>query len=121
MKTAERIFSIRLPGKAGLQLRGSKTVIPILVSLALLSGTSEAQTATPLAQKPEVAGALQVLDKWIQATLTSREDPGLSIGIVYDQDLIWSKGYGFANLERKLPATPSTLYRIASISKVFTA
>src|SRR5437868_7871197 len=58
---------------------------------------------------------------WIQAMVTSREEPGLSIGIVYDQDLIWAKGYGFADRDKRLPATPSTLYRIASISKVFTS
>ena len=74
-----------------------------------------------LADKPEVAGAIQVLDSWIQATAAEREEPGLSIGIVYDQDLIWAKGYGYANLEKRIPATPATLYRIASISKLFTA
>ncbi|MGI8745523.1 MAG: serine hydrolase domain-containing protein [Bryobacteraceae bacterium] len=62
-----------------------------------------------------------MLDAWITAAVTSREEPGLSIGIIYDQDLIWAKGYGFANLEKRVPATPTTLYRIASISKVFTA
>lgn len=62
-----------------------------------------------------------MLDAWLHAAVISRQEPGLSIGIVYDQDLIWSKGYGFANLEKRIPATASTLYRIASISKVFTA
>src|SRR5262245_53173236 len=74
-----------------------------------------------LAQHPEVAAALQVLDAWVQATIASREQPGLSIGVVYDQDLIWAKGYGFADLAKQVPATPATLYRIASISKLFTA
>jgi len=74
-----------------------------------------------LSEKPEVAGAIQVLDSWLSASVASRGEPGLSIGIVYGNDLIWSKGYGFANVEKRIPATASTLYRIASISKVFTA
>jgi CubicO group peptidase (beta-lactamase class C family) len=74
-----------------------------------------------LARDPEVAAAIQVLDAWIAAGVAQREQPGLSIGIVYDQDLIWARGYGFADLAGKVPATPSTLYRIASISKLFTA
>jgi D-alanyl-D-alanine carboxypeptidase len=74
-----------------------------------------------LARQPEVAAALTVLDAWIEATVTQREQPGLSVGIVYDQDLIWAKGYGHAELERRIPATPTTIYRIASISKLFTA
>lgn len=47
--------------------------------------------------------------------------PGLSVGIVYDQELIWARGFGYANVERKVPATPATLYRIASITKLFTS
>ncbi len=74
----------------------------------------------PLAQEPEVAAALAVLVAWTSATVAAREQPGLSLGIVYDQDLIWAKGYGFADLAKKLPATASTVYRIASISKLFT-
>jgi D-alanyl-D-alanine carboxypeptidase len=91
----------------------------VFVIFAFLGITSEAQTT--IAQKPAVAGAIQVLDKWIHAAVASRDEPSLSIGIVYDQDLIWAKSYGFANIEKRVPATPATLYRIASISKVFTA
>ncbi len=73
-----------------------------------------------LAQNSEVAAAIQVLEAWIAATVASREQPGLSIGIVYDQELIWAKGYGFADLAKRVPSTPGTVYRIASISKLFT-
>src|SRR5437667_12367657 len=96
-----------------------------VVTILTWASPSAAQTAaadrSPLARKPEVTAALTVLDSWIAATVAQREQPGLSIGIVYDQDLVWAKGYGFADLERRLPATPSTIYRIASISKLFTA
>jgi len=74
----------------------------------------------PLARRPEVAAAIAVLDAWVTATVASREQPGLSLGIVHDQDLIWAKGYGLSDLAKKVPATPSTVYRIASISKLFT-
>lgn len=80
-----------------------------------------AQPKQPLAQKPEVAAAIQVLDAWIRAMVAVRDEPGLSIGIVYDQDLIWAKGYGYTNREKHEQATPTSLYRIASISKLFTA
>jgi CubicO group peptidase (beta-lactamase class C family) len=74
-----------------------------------------------LASHPEVDSAIKVLDAWIASRVKDREQPGLSIGIVHDQQLIWSKGYGFADMEKKLPATPATLYRIASITKTFTS
>jgi CubicO group peptidase (beta-lactamase class C family) len=74
-----------------------------------------------LLQNPKVAAAIKVLDAWIQAKMDDRKQPGLSIGIVCDQDLIWAKGYGLADVAGEVPATPSTVYRIASISKLFTS
>ena len=69
----------------------------------------------------EVQSALHILESWIESTMKNQEQPGLSIGIVYNQDLIWAKGFGFADIANKVEATPSTLYRIASISKLFTS
>jgi CubicO group peptidase (beta-lactamase class C family) len=57
---------------------------------------SRSAGAEPLAQQPEVAAALQVLDAWVAAAVASREMPGLAIAIVHDQDVIWAKGYGLA-------------------------
>lgn len=74
-----------------------------------------------LTEKGEVAAAIAVFDAWVKQTVSEREQPGISIGLVYDQELIWAKGYGYADLEKKIPATPSTAYRIASITKLFTA
>ncbi len=46
---------------------------------------------------------------------------GLSVALVNDQQLVWADGYGFADRARKLPAGPDTVYRIGSITKLFTA
>lgn len=47
--------------------------------------------------------------------------PGMSAVIVKDQKVLWSKGYGFANVESRIPATSQTPYRIASLTKTFAA
>lgn len=44
--------------------------------------------------------------------------PALSIALVDDQQLIWAEGFGHADRERRLPATPETVYQIGSITKV---
>lgn len=101
-----------------------KTVMIFGLLLAAFGSAAAGQNTSPLqplARRSEVAAAIAVLDAWVAASVASREQPGLSMGIVYDQDLIWAKGYGFADLAKKVPATPSTVYRIASISKLFTA
>ncbi len=69
----------------------------------------------------EVKAAIEVLDIWVQFRLEKNEIPGVSIGIVYDQELIWTKGYGYADLKSKKPTVSSTVYRIASLTKLFTA
>jgi D-alanyl-D-alanine carboxypeptidase len=75
----------------------------------------------PLAEVPEVAAAISVLDAWVEATRVAKEEPGLSVAIVHDQDVVWARGYGLADVARKQAATPQTLYRIASVSKLLTA
>jgi CubicO group peptidase (beta-lactamase class C family) len=47
--------------------------------------------------------------------------PGISVAIVKDQNIIWSKGYGFADVEKKVPMEPETICSICSISKLFTS
>lgn len=101
-------------------MRSYKRLAEILLCVIAAGIHCNAQPGA-LAQKAEVAGPLSVLDSWLQATVAAKEEPGLSIGIVYGNDLIWAKGYGMANMEKNVPASPATLYRIASISKVFTA
>ena len=46
---------------------------------------------------------------------------GLSVEVVKKNDIIWSNGFGYSNLRKKIKATNSTIYRVASITKVFTA
>ncbi|MGB2696675.1 MAG: serine hydrolase domain-containing protein, partial [Candidatus Zixiibacteriota bacterium] len=94
-------------------------IIVIFIFLAWVP-TEPGSTESPV-DNPEVKAAIEVFDAWCQHTVYNREQPGVSIGIVYDQDLIWAKGYGYADLENEIPATPSTAYRIASITKLFTA
>lgn len=45
----------------------------------------------------------------------------ISIAVARDGQVIWEEGFGFANKEEKIPATPDTAYSLASISKPFTA
>lgn len=47
--------------------------------------------------------------------------PGMSVGVVQNGKLVWSKGFGYADLERKIKATPKTIFHIASLTKTFTA
>jgi len=45
----------------------------------------------------------------------------ISAGVVVGTELVWAKGFGWADVERQIPADAETVYRIGSISKSFTA
>lgn len=45
--------------------------------------------------------------------------PGMSAAILENQKILWTRGFGYADLEKKVPATPDTLYSIASVTKTF--
>lgn len=78
-------------------------------------------TKEQLLAHPEVAGAIAAIDAYVQGVQIYDKVPGISVGIVYDQDLLWQSGYGYSNLATKRPADANTLYSICSISKLFTA
>lgn len=46
---------------------------------------------------------------------------GISVSIIRDENLIFSKGYGFADLEKNIRTNPEHVFRLASVSKLFTA
>lgn len=83
--------------------------------------TSPAAEETKVADNPRVKEALQLLEIWIDSKLDYDQMPGISMAVVHDQELVWSKGFGFSNLKEKVPVTSDTIYSICSISKLFTS
>jgi len=76
---------------------------------------------TTILENDKVKSAISLYETWLNAQMEYRGIPGCSFAIIYDQDLIYSKGYGFSDLEKQIPASPETVYRIASITKTFTS
>jgi serine beta-lactamase-like protein LACTB len=65
----------------------------------------------------DVARALETM---IEHEVKAKELPALSIALVDDQKIVWSRGFGFADPKAKKPATAETVYRVGSVSKLFT-
>jgi CubicO group peptidase (beta-lactamase class C family) len=53
--------------------------------------------------------------------MSAQNIPGLSVAVAVDGKIVWSEGFGFADLENNLKVTPATRFRIASVSKPITA
>lgn len=74
-----------------------------------------------LKDNPGVSSALHLLEIWVDAQCAYENIPGVSMAVVHNQAVLWKKGFGFTDLEKKTPATPGTIYSICSISKLFTS
>ncbi len=88
----------------------------LAVALALLICTLAAS-----AQEADVNKKLGDFDSYMAQVLKDWNTPGIGVGIVVNDKLVFAKGYGYRDYEKKLPFTPSTLQQIASNSKLFTA
>ncbi|MHB8054992.1 MAG: serine hydrolase domain-containing protein [Candidatus Aminicenantales bacterium] len=95
-----------------------RTVTLFLAIIILLPFFAAAQS---LREDPRVVSALRLLEVWLEAQSAYENIPGLSMAVVYDQDLLWAKGFGYADREEKRLASPETIYGIGSISKLFTS
>lgn len=61
------------------------------------------------------------VDDLVRAEMEKQRVPGLSIAVVQDGKVVKAQGYGFANLEHKVPATADTIYQSGSVGKQFTS
>jgi serine beta-lactamase-like protein LACTB, mitochondrial len=82
--------------------------------LVLASGLTADDAKVSAAEKAQFEDAVS---KFMSITLA----PGISAAIVENGELVWSEGFGLADLENSVPATSRTLYRLGSVSKTLTA
>jgi CubicO group peptidase (beta-lactamase class C family)/D-alanyl-D-alanine dipeptidase len=89
-----------------------------LLAAALLAGRLNAEAVVGPA-KPYEAVARE-LEKFIRHEVETKGLPALSVALVDDQHVVWARGFGFADPGAKKPATADTVYRVGSVSKLFT-
>ncbi len=94
--------------------------VALLVFLTSVAPALAAQRPSP-ADDPEVQGAKRLFSAWLEGQIAYRGLPGIAVGVVADQDLVWAAGFGFADTQAKRPMSPATKFRMASHSKLFTA
>lgn len=68
----------------------------------------------------EYANEIKIFEEFVKQQMQIDKIPGLSIGFIKD-DFTWAKGFGYADLENKIPATEKSAYRLASNTKSMTA
>ena len=64
---------------------------------------------------------LAAYDDLMTTFMREHKPPGAALAVTYHGRLVYARGFGYANLERHEPVRPASLFRIASVSKPFTA
>ena len=91
-----------------------------LFVVSLLLAAAGPDLAAQNADK-EVTKKLLGFDAYMTKILKDWNAPGIGVGIVVGDKLVFAKGYGYRDYGKKLPYTPLTLHQIASNTKLFTA
>ncbi len=72
-------------------------------------------------QTDDFFSVIALMEAWLETKMAQAQLPSITIGIIHGQELIYEGAFGYADVSKKINATSSTLYRIASITKPFTA
>jgi CubicO group peptidase (beta-lactamase class C family) len=94
----------------------SATLLPPSIATAQQAGTA----TTAAAAKPDYSAALAAIEKALDDKRKELGIPGISLAIVKDDQIVYVKGLGEKDIEKKLPVTPDTRFAIGSASKAFT-
>lgn len=82
---------------------------------------ARASAAEKAAEEKRIANAVATLRHLADSLRQKRLTPGLAFGLVKDGKVLLAEGYGYRDLEKKLPVTANTQFAIGSSSKAFTA
>ncbi len=93
-----------------------KKLLSLVIGISLLIGAQSL-----IAQDKAIGIKLRDFDQRMQRIMEDWKVPGCAIGIVQGGRLVYAKGFGYRDVEHKLPVTPNTLFAIGSNTKLFTA
>src|SRR5262245_13624123 len=77
--------------------------------------------AFPADRLDKLRAALPEVEKLVDGVYAQSGWPGLAVGLIVDGELVWSKAYGVRDVESGAPVTTDSAFRIASMTKSFTA
>src|SRR6266404_659527 len=111
MYSAQRRIIFVLPSKI------SCAISVLVLALCTLGNAQDKLTQNAIDVTQKLAG----FDAFMEKTLKDWNAPGIGVGVVVGDKLVFAKGYGYRDYEKKLPLTAQTMFTIASNTKLFTA
>jgi CubicO group peptidase (beta-lactamase class C family) len=101
--------------------KNSRLIMKKFILLTVLIIQLLSYTCRTNGQTPDLDKSLRGFDKYIEQVMNEWNTPGIAVGIVIKDKLEYWKGFGYRNIDNKLPVTSRTLFPIASNTKLFTS
>jgi CubicO group peptidase (beta-lactamase class C family) len=101
--------------------RAIGVAVALLACAAATQVVAQAPARPPIVQ-PDAAHAevAAFLERVINTEMRGKNLPALSIALVDKGTIVWARGFGEADSAKHIPATAETVYRVGSVSKLFT-
>ena len=93
------------------------SMLRILISILLITNL----LSNDIDNNPNLESRIRLFEEWMNTQMDYLSLNGVSVGIVHNQELVYYKGFGFADEDNQIMADEHTNYRIASITKIFTS
>jgi CubicO group peptidase (beta-lactamase class C family) len=95
------------------------SLIALILTVAVLGQVSFVRATADQMDKSSEAARIARLETQLESLRQELKIPAYSAAIVKNQKVIWAKGFGYADVENKIPATEHTAYHLASLTKTF--
>lgn len=104
-------------------LIGMRRTAAAILLCAVVGGVAAQPARRPLppSKSSRYAEPIRKARAMVAELIKSKQIPGFSVAVAIDGTIVWSEGFGLANVEHNVPVTPQTRFRLGSVSKVLTA
>lgn len=92
----------------------------LLAATLALSGCAPGDGPGSVGPREGYGPVAERLSAFVEHEMEDKGIPGLAVALVDDQEVVWARGFGFADPADSVPATAGTVWRVGSVSKLFT-
>ncbi len=92
-------------------------IIAAALTIPLLASSAAQSQSANVTNKPDFAS----VQSFIEKKIASDHIPSISVAVAQNGEIVWEKGFGWANREKRLPASEQSMYSLASVTKLMTA
>src|SRR5678815_132798 len=94
-------------------------LVALILTVAVLGQVSFVRATADQMDTLSETARIARLETQLESLRQELKIPAYSAAIVKNQKVIWAKGFGYADVENKIPATEHTAYHLASLTKTF--